>query len=84
MHFNLGVVYKNKGMEKEAITEYEEVLKLKPDNPEPNLNLVSIYLRNKQKKEALWHLKKYLRIAPNSPRADEVRKRIAELEKGQR
>lgn len=84
MHFSLGIVYRNKEMNEEAMDEYNEALKLKPDYPEPHLNIASIYLRNKQKEEALYHLKKYLRVAPNSPRAEEVRKRIAELEKGKK
>jgi tetratricopeptide (TPR) repeat protein len=82
MHFNLGIVYRNKGMNGEAINEYYEALKLKPDFPEPHLNLASMYLRNKQKEEALYHFKRYLKFASHSSRADEVRKKIAELERG--
>jgi Flp pilus assembly protein TadD len=81
MHFYLGVVYRNKGMNQEAMNQYYEALKLKPSYAEPHLNLSAIYLREKAKEEALWHLKKYLQLAPSSPQAGEVRKKIADLEK---
>ena len=41
-HFNLGVIYKEKGLIKEAIEEFQKTLKVKPDHENARMMLESL------------------------------------------
>jgi tetratricopeptide (TPR) repeat protein len=41
-HFRLGIIYAERGMTNEAITEYEEAIRLDPDYPKSYLNLGAV------------------------------------------
>jgi predicted Zn-dependent protease len=69
-------------MNREAISEYEEALRLKPNLAGPHLNLAAIYLKGKEKAKAVYHLKRYLQLDPNSPQASTMRMKLSDLEQG--
>ncbi len=56
----------------EAITEYDEALKLQPKQPAIHRNLGILLARLGRKAEAIQHLRMALEIVPNEPNAREV------------
>ena len=52
-HYNLGVVFKKKGLEDRAIEEYLKVVSIKNDYEDAHSALGGIYARKKQFKKAL-------------------------------
>lgn len=81
MHYNLGTIFLNNKQYKEAITEYERVLELRPSDPDTHYNLGVLYddyLKDREK--ALHHYQKYLAINPRSPDAKKIETYILSLE----
>lgn len=81
MHYNLGTIFLNNKQYKEAIREYENVLELRPADPDTHYNLGVLYddfLKDREK--ALYHYQKYLAISPRSPDAKKVESYILSLE----
>lgn len=68
-HFNLGVGHQKRGDAVKAIEEYENVLKLDPDNAEAHNNLGTIYKEQGDLDKALEH---YQFVMASNPGMDEV------------
>jgi tetratricopeptide (TPR) repeat protein len=81
MHYNLGTIFLHNKQYREAIKEYEQVLELRPSDPETHYNLGILYddyLKDRQK--ALYHYQKYLAINPKAPDAKKVETYVLSLE----
>jgi len=64
MHYNLGVFYSKQKEYSRAVSEFEEAVKLRPDDAYSHFNLGYIYaeyLVNRPK--AIEHFRHYLRLA---------------------
>ena len=68
-HFNLGVNQQKQGNVTEAIKEYENVLRLNPDNAEAHNNLGAIYKEQGDLDKALEH---YQFVIASNPKMDEA------------
>lgn len=68
-HFNLGVDHQKRGNAIKAIEEYENVLRLDPDNAEAHNNLGAIYKEQGNLDKALEH---YQFVITSNPEMDEV------------
>jgi len=82
LHYNLGVFYLQRQEYNTAITEFEKVLELNPNDAATHYNLGLIYadyLNNKAK--AILHFKRYLAIEPNDKDAERAKKYILTWEK---
>ncbi len=64
IHNNLGIAYDTAGMYREALTEFEEALKLDPDYIEPHNNLAVVYNRMGRNEEAIEELHEVLMLNP--------------------
>jgi Flp pilus assembly protein TadD len=53
----------------EAITEYQEALRLNADNPEAEHNLALALIRVNRRDEAIPHLREALRLKPDNEAA---------------
>lgn len=81
MHYNLGTIFLQNKQYKEAIREYEQVLELRPNDPETHYNLGVLYddyVRDREK--ALYHYQKYLSVNPKAPDAKKVETYVLNLE----
>ncbi len=81
MHYNLGTIFLQNKQYKEAIREYEQVLELRPSDPETHYNLGVLYddyVRDREK--ALYHYQKYLSVNPKAPDAKKVETYVLNLE----
>ena len=81
MHYNLGTIFLHNKQYREAIKEYEQVLELRPSDPETHYNLGVLYddyLKDRQK--ALYHYQKYLAINPKAPDVKKVETYVLSLE----
>lgn len=81
MHYNLGTIFLHNKQYRQAIDEYENVLELRPADPETHYNLGVLYddyIKDRQK--ALYHYQKYLAINPKAPDAKKVESYILTLE----
>lgn len=81
MHYNLGTIFLNNKQHREAIREYEQVLELRPNDPDTHYNLGVLYddyLKDREK--ALYHYQKYLAVSPKAPDAKRVESYILALE----
>jgi tetratricopeptide (TPR) repeat protein len=58
VHFNMGTTYLNKGLFDESKREFDECLKLNPENPDLNLALGQVYLFMNKYDDAIKHLQK--------------------------
>ena len=65
VHYNLGVVYQQKGRLAEAVDAYTNTLRLKPDYPEAHNNLGLILNRLGYEKEAFIHFQEAVRNRPD-------------------
>lgn len=65
VHYNLGVVYQEKGRFTEAIDAYTNALRLKPDYPEAHNNLGWILFQQGHAKEASIHFQEAIRNRPD-------------------
>ena len=81
MHYNLGTIFLQNKQYREAIKEYEQVLELRPSDPETHYNLGVLYddyVRDREK--ALYHYQKYLSVNPKAPDAKKVETYLLNLE----
>jgi len=77
LHYNLGVLYAQNQQYAKAVTEFEKVLEVRPDDTESLYNLGVIYGEHlKNRKKAIAHFKRYLAAAPDDADAQRVRKFI--------
>lgn len=81
MHYNLGTIFLQNKQYKEAIREYEQVLELRPNDPDTHYNLGVLYDDYQRDREkALYHYQKYLAMNPKAPDAKKVETYILSLE----
>jgi len=81
MHYNLGTIFLQNKMFREAIKEYERVLELRPNDPDTHYNLGILYDDyRKDREKALYHFQQYLAVNPKSPDARKVERYILSLE----
>ncbi len=81
MHYNLGTIFLNNKQYREAIKEYEQVLELRPNDPETHYNLGVLYDDyQRDRDKALYHYQKYLAVNPKAPDAKKVESYILSLE----
>lgn len=81
MHYNLGTIFLQNKQYREAIREYEQVLELRPNDPETHYNLGVLYddyVRDREK--ALYHYQKYLSVNPKAPDAKKIETYVLNLE----
>jgi tetratricopeptide (TPR) repeat protein len=64
-HSNLGVALSQQGRGPEAIAEFEEALRVKPDYAEAHVNLGVILAQQGETEEAIKHYERALRIKPD-------------------
>jgi tetratricopeptide (TPR) repeat protein len=75
LHYNLGVMSAQQGEYAKAVSEFEKVLQLKPDDAETHYNLGVIFSEHlNDRKKAVAHFKRYLALAPDDPDAERVRR----------
>jgi Tfp pilus assembly protein PilF len=68
-HVSLGIELVRKGQIKEAISQYQEVIRLKPDYPLAHNNLGYALLRKGQIEEAIHQYQEAIRLKPDYPLA---------------
>ncbi|MBT3295436.1 MAG: tetratricopeptide repeat protein [Verrucomicrobia bacterium] len=74
MHYNMGVVFANRGQFKEAEREYLRALRQDPADADTHYNLGVLYDQSlKEYRKAASHYRRYLKLRPQSPDANEVR-----------
>lgn len=75
LHYNLGVIYTEREMYEEAVTEFEKTLERKPDDPEAHYNLGIIYSQYLlDENKAIKHFTAYIKRSPNDKDADHARR----------
>ena len=79
---NLGIVRARRGELEGAITAFEEALKLKPQYLEARLNRALILEKRGLGLEAASEYRYILKKAPQYPKAEELRQKILNLERG--
>ena len=81
LHYNLGVFYTQKGEYKKAIKEFQEVLKIDPNDADTHYNLGVIYSEYEiDNEKAVDHFREYLGLAPQDIYADKVREYLVSQE----
>ena len=74
MHYNMGVVFANRGQFKEAEREYLRALRQDPADADTHYNLGVLYDQSlKEYRKAASHYRRYLKLRPEAPDANEVR-----------
>lgn len=66
-HYNVGVVLAEKGRADEAIAEYNETLRIEPDNADAHYALGVTYGPKGMLDKAVTHLEAAVRLAPGNP-----------------
>ena len=61
-HFNLGILFRRKGMLDEAIGQYRKALSANPQLAEAHNNLAVVYYLNGDRDMALKHCKKAIQL----------------------
>ncbi|HVP13024.1 MAG TPA: tetratricopeptide repeat protein [Phycisphaerae bacterium] len=69
VHFDLAVALASRGRLREAIQQYQEAIRIRPDYAEAHLNLANCLVRHRQSGEAIVHLKRVLEHRPDLPTA---------------
>ena len=83
-HNNLGRVHALQGRHQQAIDHFQKALELRPSLPDPHLDLANLYLEQlNDEQKALYHLKTWLRKSPRDRRAEGIRKKIDQIERGE-
>ena len=81
LHYNMGVIYTERGMYKEAKNEYLRALRLDPADADVHYNLAILYDDNlSDKKKAFKHYKKYVQLNPYATDVDIVRSWLLDIE----
>ncbi len=74
VHYNMGVVFANRGQFKEAEREYLRALRLDPADADTHYNLGVLYDQSLRKyRKAISHYRRYLKLRPAAEDANEVR-----------
>ncbi len=74
VHYNMGVVFANRGQFKEAEREYLRALRLDPADADTHYNLGVLYEQSlKEYRKAASHYRRYLKLRPDAEDANEVR-----------
>jgi len=74
VHYNMGVVFANRGQFKEAEREYLRALRLDPADADTHYNLGVLYDQNLRKyRKAVSHYRRYLKLRPDAEDVNEVR-----------
>jgi len=74
VHYNMGVVFANRGQFREAEREYLRALRLDPADADTHYNLGVLYDQNLKKyRKAISHYRRYLKLRPEADDANEVR-----------
>ncbi len=68
-HYQLGVVWQQKGLAANAIAAYQKALSLDPDLHEPRFNLGSLYARQGRYQRAIAEYRKFIEHFPEHPEA---------------
>jgi tetratricopeptide (TPR) repeat protein len=80
IRFNLARVLTRCRLQKDAISEYQGILKISPCNTLAHFYLADIYLNvEKDKKKASFHLNKILNISPNHPQIGKIKRMLQEI-----
>jgi len=64
-HYNIGLLYSNKGKTKEAISHYKQAIAINPGNADFHYNLGYTYFKKKMFKESISEYKEAITIAPD-------------------
>ncbi|MBI4533753.1 MAG: tetratricopeptide repeat protein [Candidatus Melainabacteria bacterium] len=80
IHCNLGLAYQNSGNVTQAMHEFANALKLKPNMPEATLNTAGCYQSIGKTQEAIEWYKKYVHNNPHAPETKQVKDIIKALE----
>ena len=81
MHYNMGVVFANRGQFKEAEREYLRALRQDPTDADSHYNVAVLYDQSlKEYRKAVSHYRRYLKLRPDAPDSNEVRTWIAAAE----
>jgi tetratricopeptide (TPR) repeat protein len=74
VHYNMGVVFANRGQFKDAEREYLRALRLDPADADTHYNLGVLYEQSLKKyRKAASHYRRYLKLRPDADDASEVR-----------
>lgn len=68
-HNNLGVVLSQAGKAQEAIGQFEQAARLKPDDAEAYINLADVFLHEGEVQKAIGKYEQALRLSPDFPAA---------------
>lgn len=80
IHCNLGLAYQNSGNVSQAMSEFTNALKLRPNMPEAILNTAGCYQSLGQTPEAIEWYKKYVHNNPHAQETKQVKDIIKALE----
>lgn len=73
VHYNMGVVFANRGQFKDAEREYLRALRLDSADADTHYNLAVLYDQSLKKyRKAVSHYRRYLKLRPDAPDANEV------------
>jgi len=61
-HLQLGILYHDQRRERDAISEFEAAIRLKPDDPDPHYHLAQAYLRTGHKERGQEELQLYEKL----------------------
>lgn len=74
MHYNLGVFYSKKAQYPQAVKEFEQALKMRPNDADANFNLGTLYAQRLQDRpKAIAYFQRFLELNPRSKEAARVR-----------
>ena len=77
--FDLAKALHRKGDDAAAVTEFQKVIGLDPNDPSVRIALAESYEALNQRPQAAEAYNQYLKLAPSGPDADKARLRIARL-----
>jgi len=78
---NLGAVLTQLGDSRGAIQQFEDVLRLAPENPTAHYNLALLFAAENRHEEAITHLRSVLKTNPNDAAARRLLDRLLQIRK---